>query len=385
MKFRYVLALASLLTVFHSACSAQGNGGVENANVGVVRAFETHDIVMFGEIHGNKQEYAWLRSLVGTPEFADQVDDIVVEFGNSLYQKSVDRYVSGEDVPMEQVQKAWRNLVGAVGPPSPVYASLYQAVRETNLKRKGKHQMRIVCGDPYIDWEKVKDREDIAPYLGNREAWYTQVVKDEVLAKHHHGMLIMGGGHFLRRAPGGRSGPGSIEQQLQSAGARTFLIVFGTNTIGSYDELDHRFDSWNAPAIVALGDTWVGGLPAMPVISGGTMPLNLRPGPPAAGAAAATPPPPLKLQDVADALLYLGPRDSLTAARMPRVELDGTTYGKEMARRLEIEGIPMNFLFDADEVPQFSRPGPASGNGAHPLPAPPKNMNAPLPPRPPSQ
>ncbi|SRR5258708_7070274 len=61
-----------------------------------------------------------------------------MEFGNSLYQKSVDRYASGEDVPLEQVRKAWLNMAGVVGPPAPVYASLYQAVRETSLKRRGK-------------------------------------------------------------------------------------------------------------------------------------------------------------------------------------------------------------------------------------------------------
>ncbi len=75
------------------------------------------------------------------------------------------------------------------GAPSPVYALLYQAVRESNLKRRGKHQMRILCGDPYIDWEKVKDREDVGPYLGNRDQWYAQVVKSEVLAKKHHAFL----------------------------------------------------------------------------------------------------------------------------------------------------------------------------------------------------
>jgi hypothetical protein len=70
---------------------------------------------------------------------------------------------------------------------------------------------------------------------------------------------------------------------------------------------------------------------------------------------------------------------------MPRAELDGTPYGKEIERRLMIEGIPMNFLFDKDEVPQFSRPEPSGGNAPPPLPPPPKNMGAPLPPRPPSQ
>ena len=80
----------------------------------VVRAFETHDIVMFGEYHACKQEYEWLRTLVGDPRFADRVDDIVVEFGNSLFQKSVDQYIAGEDVPFDQVRHAWRDVAGAV-------------------------------------------------------------------------------------------------------------------------------------------------------------------------------------------------------------------------------------------------------------------------------
>jgi hypothetical protein len=382
MKLRFVLSFSANLIVLSSICSAQGDPKVENATTAIVRAFEKYNIVMFGEIHGNKQEYEWLRSLVATPEFADRVDDIVVETGNSLYQKSVDRYVSGEDVPLEQVQKAWRNVVGVIGPPSPVYASLYQAVREANLKRRGKHQMRIVCGDPYIDWEKVKDREDIAPYLGNRDQWYTQVVKDEVLAKHHSALLIMGWGHFLRGFPPGQRSP-SIEQQLRSAGAKTYLIVAGMNVTGAYDDIDHRFDAWSAPAIASLDVGWVGDLPAMPVISGGSIAFrpiatSQVPSPPAGS------PPTLKLKDVADAMLYLGPRDSLIQVSVTRAELDGTSYGKEVERRLTTEGFPVTVISENKEAPQFPRPQPASA-GLPPLPPPPKNMGAPLPPRPPSQ
>jgi hypothetical protein len=389
MKLHRALLLGTGFLAFGSISGAQSDPKVENANVAVVSAFETHDIVMFGEIHGNKQEYAWLRSLVATPEFADRVDDIVMETGNSLYQKSVDRYVSGEDVPLEQVQKAWRNTVGVIGPPSPVFASLYQAVRETNLKRRGKHQMRILCGDPYIDWEKVKDREDIAPYLGNRDQWYTQVVKDEVLAKHHRALLIMGWGHFLRTSPFPGGQRFSIERELQAAGAKTHLIVFGTNTPGGYDDLDHRFDSWSAPVIVSLADNWVGELPAMPVLSGGTVELPRIISSTASSAPQAAPPPPVKLKDVADALLYVGPRDSLTSIHMTRAELNGTPYGKEIERRLAIEGFPVDFASQMEsansETPQFSRPQTSNGNAPPPLPPPPKNMRAPLPPRPPSQ
>ncbi len=29
------------------------------------------------------------------------------------------------------------------------------------MKRKGKHQMRVLCGDPKIDWKQVKEGKDI--------------------------------------------------------------------------------------------------------------------------------------------------------------------------------------------------------------------------------
>jgi len=373
-----------LLSVFMGLCYAGAATGQQgqprDAAAGITAAFQDHDLVLFGEIHGNKQEYEFLRALVANPAFADRVDDIVVEFGNSLYQKSVDRYIAGEDVPLDQVQKAWRNLVGAVGPPSPVYASLYQAVREGNLKRQGKHPLRVVCGDPYIDWEKVKDREDIGPFLAHRDEWYTEVVKEEVLAKHHRALLIMGWGHFLRR-----NGPGGVERQLREAGANTYVVVVGTNTTGGYDEVDARFAAWPTPAMASLGDNgWVGELPAMAVLSGGTM-SALRPA--AAGAASAAPAPaPLKLKDVADALLYLGPRDRLMQVFMPRTELEGTPYGKEMERRLTLElGSAGEFIPEKPEAAQFPRPQTAGAGAPHPWPAPPKSMNAPLPPRPASQ
>ncbi len=98
-----------LLTGLTALCVAQDQQTTPlPATAAVVRAFDTHNIVLFGEYHGCKQEHEWLRALVGTPEFADRVDDIVVEFGNSLYQKSVDRYVAGETIPFAQVQQAFR-------------------------------------------------------------------------------------------------------------------------------------------------------------------------------------------------------------------------------------------------------------------------------------
>lgn len=337
----------------------------QDATEAMGSAIRAHPVVMLGETHADKQVYAWLCALVKTPAFAEQVDDIVVEFGNSLYQKSVDRYIAGEDVPEEQIEKAWRNVIGAVGPVSPVYGEFYAAVRASNLARRGKHPIRLVLGDPYGDWDKIKTAEELGPYLGHREEWYAQVVKDEVLAKHHRALLIMGAGHFLRR-----SGPGLVERTVRAAGVDPYLVVLGTDAVGGYDDLDPRFDAWRTPAIVALKDTWVGALPAMPVVTGGVVAPNA-----------------LKMADVAEALLYVGPRDALTQVNVPRAELDGTAYGAEVNRRLMIQmGRTMEFDAPPDE-PQYRKPvEQIVSNGIHRLPSsPPKSANDPLPSRPESQ
>jgi hypothetical protein len=357
MKYLCLLLLF-FSTSLHSV-DAQDEIKPEDATRAIIRAFENHSIVMLGEVHGNKQEYEFLRSLVASPDFEDRVDDLVLEYGNSLYQETVDRYVAGEGVPIEEVQKAWRNTT-AIGAPSPVCGWLYEAVREANRKRSKGHRMRIVLGDVYVNWDQVKTREDLGPFVANRDPYYATVVKEQVISKHRHALLIMGFPHFLRSS----AGPGFIEKELRAAGATTFVIVSGTNVVGRYDDLDKRFDSWTFPSIALVGGHWIGRLPALPVITGGT-----------------TPPTPdgAKLEEVADAMLYLGPRDSLTQLHMTRADLQGTTYGKEIDRRVEIMfGTRVDVLSEEKESPQFSR----NSGPPPPLPPPPKSIHDPLPPKP---
>lgn len=357
---------AALAASIRSAATAPGGQAhPQDATAAMIQAISSHQVVMFGETHGNKQEYEWLCQLVRDPRFAEQTDDIVVEFGNSLYQKTVDRYIAGENVPLAQVQKGWRNVIGAVGPVSPVYGELYKAIRESNLERRDGHKIRLLLGDPYGDWDKINNAEDLGPYLGHREQWYAQVVKDEVLAHHHRALLIMGAGHFARR-----SGPGIVEQSIRTAGVQPYLVVFGTNAVNSYDDIDPRLDAWSLPAIVPLPGTWVGELPANPVLTGGVVAPNSQ-----------------KMEDVADAMLYVGPRDKLTQLFVPRSELVDTGYGKEIERRLQIQtGHTMQFD-ELTEGPQYRKPPQQIvSNGIQQLPPnAPKSSNDPLPPRPLSQ
>jgi len=146
-----------------------------------------------------------------------------MEFGNARYQELVDRYMAGGNVSFEQVQGAWRDTVGAIGPVSPVYGEFYRTVRTVNQRLPDGRRLRVVLGDPPIDWSRVRSREDIGLYLPFREEFYASVVRYEVLAKGRRALLIMGDGHSRRRE--GR--PGAIENELLMAFVKPYVIMPG--------------------------------------------------------------------------------------------------------------------------------------------------------------
>jgi hypothetical protein len=74
----------------------------------ILEAFRTHQLVALSEGgHGNEQAHAFRLALIRDPRFAATVDDIVVEFGNSLYQDVMDGFVRGEDVDRHVLRQLW--------------------------------------------------------------------------------------------------------------------------------------------------------------------------------------------------------------------------------------------------------------------------------------
>lgn len=306
-----------------SSAAAQSQSR-QDAVQSLVRLFDTHRIVMFGEIHECRQQWDFLRRLVADSGFHSRVNDIVMEFGNARFQDVVDRYTSGDTVPEAQVQRAWRDVAGALGPISPVYGEFYAAVRAVNGKLPKDRRLRIVLGDPPIDWDRVRTREDIAPFLPFRAGFYAQTVRHEVIARKRKALLIMGSGHFRRS--GGK--PGSIERELLMSLVAPYVILAGSDVAGGFDDVDARLTAIPAPALIDLAQ-------------------NPLPGPAP------------HWQAMADAYLYLGPRDTVTVAKNRRADLEGTPYGRELERRLAIlfDKAP-NFLPPpgaASEQPAFSR------------------------------
>ena len=68
----------------------------------VLDGFRTHAAVALGEgSHGNEQAHRFRLALIRAPRFSATVNDIVVESGSARYQDVMDRFVRGENVPVD--------------------------------------------------------------------------------------------------------------------------------------------------------------------------------------------------------------------------------------------------------------------------------------------
>jgi len=70
----------------------------EPAVSAIIAAFDKYEVVGMPEAHGLKDVDDVVLSLIRNPAFAEKVNDIAVECGNSLYQPILDRYIGGADI-----------------------------------------------------------------------------------------------------------------------------------------------------------------------------------------------------------------------------------------------------------------------------------------------
>ena len=267
----------------------------------VFAEFERTPIVAFLETHGSADQHRFLRALVTQPAFGRLVDDVVVEFGNARYQVTIDRYVRGERVPATSLSRVWMRTTQTSGVwNDPIYREFFRAVRTANLQRPPGERVRVLLGDPPIDWRRI--RRAYCPrrptpncldyWIGRRTEHYASVVLGKVLARGRRALLVAGA-HHLVRPPADRPSneTGMIEQRYPGA----VFTVKPHDRFGGPDaeELERRVAAWPSPSLALTRGTWLGALP--PAVAFGESPGSTHPI--VTG----------RLEDRLDAYLVLGP------------------------------------------------------------------------------
>lgn len=325
-----------------SADGSQPPAAVNGLADAVLAAFKTHRLVGVGEIHGLQTHGDALTLLLSDPRLPDAVDDIVVEFGNALYQHTIDRFIAGHPVADADLRRVWRNTVESpLGTyDEPMYEQAYRTIRAANWGLLADKRMRVLLGDPPIDWSKITNHCEWSAVFQTRDGHFASVVKQEVLAKGRRALLLKGLDAFVR--------PIAIEQVT---GERVYAIVdlaFAASDPGGVGRELARYPHYT---VIPAAGTWLGsadagllfgdigtpgpGLEAVPrrrCRNGKPYgkPVKPRSGNPNEGS---NPYCGKTVQSLVDAGLYLAPPDELTASwANPAIYLD-PVYWKELQRR----------------------------------------------------
>lgn len=334
---RHLLAASAaiLLAPALARSAARDDPRPENAVTAIMSVFARVPIVALGMSHRQQDEADFSLALIRDPRFAATVNDIVVECGNALYQATLDRYIEGGDVPLESLQHVWRDTTqpGACDPRQ--HKELLDAVRDLNLHRPPGQRLRVLAGDPPIDWNAIRTAEDLAPFMTQRDTHFASVVEKEVLARHRKALLVIGAGHVWRRPVSWaavKTPPApTITALIESRRPGSTFIVIPHDDFGARNrELEPRLSGWPVPSLAALRGNWLGALDARVVVQGKIRRVGTDP------ASDEDPFPGSKLQDIADAYLYLGPIASIQAVEFPHET--GTPYARELDRRRGLEG-----------------------------------------------
>jgi hypothetical protein len=166
----------------------------------IAKQFDRHPLIMIGELHRSSEIHAFLQQMLRDPAFICRADDIVVEFGNSRLQGLADTYIAGGNITQAQLKSLWRETAVPLTWNSPLYQQFYETVRDINQEHLCTHSIRVLLGDPPLDWSKIKTVKDYAR-VTDRDGSYADVVEREVLSKHHRALLVAGELHAMKQLP----------------------------------------------------------------------------------------------------------------------------------------------------------------------------------------
>jgi hypothetical protein len=298
----------------------------------ILAAFDGYEVVAMPEAHGMKDVDDFILSLIRDPRFPGKVNDIEVECGNSLYQPVLDSYIAGMDVPFVEVRKVWRNTTQSMCGYSGFFEQFFPLVRAINQKLPTAKRLRVLAGDPPINWEKVKTFEEARKFL-ERGTSIVSVMEKEVLSKHRKALMLFGTFHLMH---GTDSDVSTYEKDYPHA---TFVIsdlgVYDSNRrVGSMSP----FAMWPYPSLALTKGTWLGALSLSDI---SPPPFNIDVDSDTCKVQIAFPPEMQKpMESLVDAFLYLGPQEFRLSEPIPAdIALDAE-YMAELQRRESLIGLP---------------------------------------------
>ena len=198
--------LTELFTVRCSYCSIQGRGlrqavrvrpasgeplpagssaigqapQASDAAAEIVAQLAAGKVVAIGDATGLEQQHEFLRKLIASGQLPGKQPVIIVGFGNSRYQPLIDAYLAGKSASLALVAGAWQNTSQLLAYDAPPYEQFFTAVRAANAKLPADKRIRVMLGEPPLDWATADSPRTVHKVAARRAAFMAGLVKRHV-------------------------------------------------------------------------------------------------------------------------------------------------------------------------------------------------------------
>ena len=302
----------------------------------VADALKTHDIVALPDAHGNAEAHAFRLRLLQDDRVLSIIDDVVIELGNARHQSVADDYVQGKLVPDTVLRRIWQDTTVATGGNNyEMMQELLAVIRSVNAERRKQRPLRVLLGDPPIDWERVQVRPDHQKYLALRDSHPAAVIVAEVLAKQRKALLMYGALHFQRRNIMGNYALGAWQTQtivsiLESTSPAKIFTIWEDEGV-----LQDTGRAWPVPSAALTRGTTVGASDFATFVGKALSTQRVT-----VNGDSFVPVPErdyrrMAVEEQIDAILYLGPRTPTRPAHeIPRAMCEDEAFVREQVRRI---------------------------------------------------
>ena len=101
-------------------------------------------------------------------------------------------------MPYEALRLVWRNHTQpSISADFTHYEEFLRAVRTANAASGGR-RLRVLLGDPPIDWDAIQRKDEHLKWIEMRDAYPAAVLQTEVIAKQRRALLVYGTAHLQR-------------------------------------------------------------------------------------------------------------------------------------------------------------------------------------------
>jgi outer membrane protein OmpA-like peptidoglycan-associated protein len=282
----------------------------------ILSAFQTHPLVGLSEGagHGQPATRDFFAALIHDRRFPSAVRNIVIEFGNARYQAAMDRYVLGDPVTLSELRHVWEDTTQVSGIWSlPMYHEMLAEVRSVNAGLPPAQRIRILLGDPPIDWTIVTSPadEDMNDW---RDAHFAHVIERDVMRRKEKALILIGGAHISRNVVF----PNSLIHLLDSRFPDQTWVVGVLDPERVDADIRTRLQPGTLPSGLPVRQTWLGRMDAQQI--GFTLSHGV-------------------VEDDVDALVVL-PAASVSSSQIPVLDAD---YRAELTRRRDLANSTLPF------------------------------------------